>query len=174
MLIKVLFLLSIDSFLKRAATVGVKRFSSKYLHMSNSNLNLYQIDAYLKSCTSNIVSRVTHSDDSQTLVLDDTVLYAEGGGQPYDFGTVNGISVQSVVKSPEATGKNIEVKIAGRIDPDVSQVECIIDWKRRYDFMQQHSAQVFINIVLIRTVQFKLTQLMIAFTERFGSQIIRS
>ncbi|KAG0432928.1 hypothetical protein HPB47_020390 [Ixodes persulcatus] len=76
------------------------------------------------------------------LVLEDTVLFPEGGGQPDDRGTANGVPVVRVfrknghaihfVHSPFTVGEEVELEV---------------DWTRRYDHMQQHSGQHLITAV---------------------------
>lgn len=76
------------------------------------------------------------------LVLEDTVLFPEGGGQPDDRGTANGVPVLRVfrkdgkavhfVPSPFAVGDEVELEV---------------DWTRRYDHMQQHSGQHLVTAV---------------------------
>ncbi len=94
-----------------------------------------------------------HLPESNTfrILLDNSVLYPEGGGQPSDQGTVNGVSVLKVCKPADAAELEsfptevqttcVEVELPSPLDPGTS-VECVVDWNRRYDFMQQHTAQV--------------------------------
>jgi Ser-tRNA(Ala) deacylase AlaX len=69
------------------------------------------------------------------VVLADTVLYPEGGGQPADRGTVGGVAVADVQKSDGG----IRHFMAG--PPPSGRVTVEIDWARRFDHMQQHTGQ---------------------------------
>lgn len=69
-------------------------------------------------------------------VFDQTGFYPEGGGQPYDTGTINGISVLSVHERAE----EIVHELAEPIEAGI-RAEGIIDWNRRYDLMQQHTGE---------------------------------
>lgn len=69
-------------------------------------------------------------------VFDQTGFYPEGGGQPYDTGTINGISVLSV---HERAGEIVH-ELAEPIEAGI-RAEGIIDWNRRYDLMQQHTGE---------------------------------
>jgi misacylated tRNA(Ala) deacylase len=82
-------------------------------------------------------------------VLDDSVLYPEGGGQPWDFGFVAGMKVEKVVKGP--TNKQVLVELTSPLE-EGTEVTCSVDWTRRYDFMQQHTAQVSVFCIFCTTV----------------------
>ena len=72
--------------------------------------------------------------------LDRTAFYPEGGGQPCDTGTIDGVAVTEVHErdgeivhdcaSPLAVG----AKVSGTID-----------WDRRFDLMQQHSGEHIVS-----------------------------
>lgn len=69
------------------------------------------------------------------VLLDDTVLYPEGGGQPADRGLLNGVAVLDVQKSAEGPRHYL----AAPVKPGKARLE--LDWTRRFDYMQQHTAQ---------------------------------
>lgn len=75
------------------------------------------------------------------VILADTILYPEGGGQPADHGSVNGVSVVDVQKRDGAirhyTTEPVEVGAAA--------IE--LDWERRLDHMQQHSGQHLLTAI---------------------------
>ena len=95
----------------------------------------YQIP-YVKSfmCT------VEHGEESGKgtwlVTLNQTGFYPEGGGQPYDTGTLNGISVVSVHEK----GEQVIHELAQPIE-EGTLAEGIIDWQRRYDNMQLHTGE---------------------------------
>lgn len=78
------------------------------------------------------------------VVLADTVLYPEGGGQPSDRGTVAGVAVVDVRK---ALGE-IRHVLAGA--PPSGRVTVELDWARRFDHMQQHTGQHLLTAVAER------------------------
>ena len=80
-------------------------------------------------------------DGRPFVVLADTVLYPEGGGQPSDRGTVGGIPVVDVQKSEG----EIRHVLAGPAPSGRVTVE--LDWQRRFDHMQQHTAQHLLTAV---------------------------
>jgi Ser-tRNA(Ala) deacylase AlaX len=73
--------------------------------------------------------------------LDDTVLYPEGGGQPADRGTLSGVAVLDVQRS----GGRVRHRLEGRVEVGVARLE--LDWDRRYDHMQQHTAQHLLSAI---------------------------
>ncbi|MEO8053884.1 MAG: alanyl-tRNA editing protein [Acidobacteriota bacterium] len=68
-------------------------------------------------------------------VLEDTILYPEGGGQPADRGTLNGVAVLDVQKKDGA----IRHVLAAPVPPGPADLR--LDWERRFDHMQQHTGQ---------------------------------
>jgi len=75
------------------------------------------------------------------VVLADTILFPEGGGQPCDRGTVAGVAVLDVRKSDDG----IRHVLAGPVCSGPVTVE--LDWQRRFDHMQQHTAQHLLTAV---------------------------
>jgi Ser-tRNA(Ala) deacylase AlaX len=74
-------------------------------------------------------------------VLDDTVLYPEGGGQPADHGILGGVRVLDV-QSVDGAVRHI---LASPVSD--GQVDLLLDWERRFDHMQQHTAQHLLTAV---------------------------
>ena len=68
--------------------------------------------------------------------LDRTAFYPEGGGQPADHGFLNGIAVTDV---HEKEGEIFHT-CAKPLTPG-DTITGVIDWKRRFDHMQQHSGE---------------------------------
>jgi Ser-tRNA(Ala) deacylase AlaX len=75
------------------------------------------------------------------VVLEDTVFYPEGGGQPCDLGAVNGVTVVEVQKRGGEVLHFLEAAI-----PD-GPVSLELDWARRFDHMQQHTGQHLLTAV---------------------------
>ncbi|MFT4627089.1 MAG: misacylated tRNA(Ala) deacylase [Myxococcota bacterium] len=80
-------------------------------------------------------------DTGFDVVLADTVLYPEGGGQPADRGTIAGVPVSDV----QSVGGEVRHRTATAVALGPVSVE--VDWARRFDHMQQHSAQHLITAV---------------------------
>lgn len=73
-------------------------------------------------------------------VLDQTAFYPEGGGQPADHGViVYGDNTVNVTDTREKAG--VIVHYTDAEIPTGTAVHGIIDWTRRFDFMQQHTGE---------------------------------
>ncbi|XP_055913720.1 alanyl-tRNA editing protein Aarsd1-A [Eupeodes corollae] len=120
-----------------------------------------QEDSFLKEFTGTIVScepaNIKLADKELqgfNVVLDNTILFPEGGGQPCDYGTLNEKPVRSVIrKGSEAIHfvEHTEPFVAGE------NVKQKIDWNRRLDHMQQHSGQHLITALFSRDYNFDTT-----------------
>jgi alanyl-tRNA synthetase len=102
-------------------------------------VRLYYTDAYRAEFTARVVDR---SDDGRRVYLDSTAFYPTSGGQPNDLGTLDGIPVIDVV----GDGDRIAHVLTSALGPD-AQIEGRIDWKRRFDHMQQHTGQHLLSAV---------------------------
>jgi alanyl-tRNA synthetase len=74
-------------------------------------------------------------------VLEDTILYPEGGGQPADRGTLNGVAVLDVQKKDGAIRHTLAAPVAA------GPADLRLDWDRRFDHMQQHTGQHLLSAV---------------------------
>ena len=66
-------------------------------------------------------------------------MYPEGGGQPCDGGSLGGAAVIRVDKVAGQVGVSVTLPSPLAVG---SEVESVVDWSRRYDAMQQHTAQL--------------------------------
>ena len=103
---------------------------------------LYYSDAFLKEFTANVLE-CTDWKGNPALVLDRTAFYPEGGGQPADHGTIDGVAVLDVHEKDGVVFHIVEKPVE-----NVENVTCKIDWKRRFDHMQQHSGEHIISGIL--------------------------
>jgi len=101
---------------------------------------LYYEDAYLKEFEARVL--VIRKLNSQCgLVLDQTVFYPVGGGQPADTGIIKGRSGEAKVTDVHID-KGVVIHIAREIVGEISegdQITGIIDWTRRYQLMRNHT-----------------------------------
>lgn len=115
-----------------------RSFSS--FNMDCGGLLLSQLNSYQKESFNLVVSCEKIANSNNYLaVLDDTILYPEGGGQPWDLGDVNGKEVLKVLKAP-GNNKHVQVELSGPVEVG-SSVKSTVNWERRYDHMQQHTSQ---------------------------------
>jgi alanyl-tRNA synthetase len=101
---------------------------------------LYYDDSYLREFHARVLHR---SDDGQTLYLDRTAFYPTSGGQPHDVGSIAGAAVVDVVDEEERIGHRTASPVVA------AEVDCRVDWARRFDHMQQHSGQHLLSAVFI-------------------------
>ena len=100
----------------------------------------YQRDPYLASLQTVVLETGTE-EGRPFAILADTVLYPEGGGQPSDHGTLNGVPVLEVQKRDGA----VRHLLASPVSPGPATV--VLDWERRFDHMQQHTGQHLLTAV---------------------------
>lgn len=78
-------------------------------------------------------------DGRGIVVLEQSAFYPEGGGQPSDRGRINSLAVANVQIADDG---RILHYLEGEPLPAAGEiVECEIDWPRRREMMQQHTAQ---------------------------------
>jgi len=101
---------------------------------------VFQRDSYLQE-----LQAVVTAVDGDAVELDQTIFYAEGGGQPGDTGTMTGpdgidIKVIDTRKSaaPGAISHQMESPVHGLQVGD--EVRLTIDWDRRYRLMRMHTS----------------------------------
>ena len=128
---------------------------------------LYYHDSYLKEFDATVVSseRVNDMDGERwRVVLDRTAFYPTSGGQPHDLGTLGGARVVEVVEAEALDGPNVtEPHVVHYTSAELpaGPVRGRVDWARRFDHMQQHTAQhllsaAFIELFKLQTVSFHL------------------
>ena len=115
---------------------------------------LYFEDPYRTEFEARVLDRRT-AGGRPALVLDQTCFYPESGGQPFDLGTLNGVEVVEVVEEGEA----ILHVLKNQVEADA--VKGRIEWKRRFDHMQQHTgqhilSQAFVEVLKGETKSFHL------------------
>ena len=112
---------------------------------------LYYQDSYLKEFKARIIKKV-RIDDQPAVVLDRTAFYPTSGGQPYDIGVIQDVSVVEVVEE----GKEIIHILKDELKEDVGAVVTgKIDWERRFDHMQQHLGQHILSGALLKIWDFE-------------------
>ena len=94
-----------------------------------------------------LILHVRNLDGHTDLVLDTTIFYPEGGGQPWDSGSIAGLPLTSVSEE----GGRIFHRVEGVPGLKAGeQVHLILDTERRRDHSQQHSAQHLLSAILER------------------------
>lgn len=96
--------------------------------------------------------------DESVVVLDRTVFYAQGGGQPGDTGVIrwDGGEIK-VADTVRRDGSHIHVVEGGMIPEPGTPIEGVIDWERRYTIMRTHTALHALSGVVWRDFGAKVT-----------------
>ena len=100
---------------------------------------LYEENPFLARFTARVRS-CAQGRKGWDVILDQTAFYPEGGGQPYDLGTLGGVQVLEV---HEREGHVVHTCSAPL--EEGSTVEGEIDWARRFDLMQHHSGEHIVS-----------------------------
>jgi len=116
---------------------------------------LYYDDAFLKEFSARVMHCEVLPPDLNAgitgtvwgLLLDRTAFYPTSGGQPNDLGKIGDANVLDVRDEGEEILHIVDRK------PSDPEVNCCIDWPRRFDHMQQHTGQHLLSAM---------------FQERFG------
>jgi misacylated tRNA(Ala) deacylase len=108
---------------------------------------LFQQDAYLRSCTARVTEVLPDG-----VVLDRTVFYPLGGGQPGDTGVLRARDgrMWNVVDARKGEAGRILHRLDssdGMPSPG-DEVEAVLDWDRRYMHMRMHSCLHLLGSVL--------------------------
>ena len=102
--------------------------------MTEKTKRLYFEDPYQVEFEAKVKKSLLY-EGNPALILDQTCFYPEGGGQPADKGTLDGIPVIHVFEQNDRIVHVLEKKVS----PDA--VKGKIDWATRFDHMQQHAGQ---------------------------------
>jgi alanyl-tRNA synthetase len=102
---------------------------------------IYEIDVYRRRLTTKIKERV-EENGRYFILLEETIFFPEGGGQPCDLGTIDGIELLDV----QERGDEIYHEV--KTFPENDQVTCLLDWSRRLDSMQQHCGEHILSGVI--------------------------
>jgi misacylated tRNA(Ala) deacylase len=108
---------------------------------------LFRDDAYAREAQARIVTTTPEG-----VILDRTVFYAQGGGQPGDVGVLvradgSEVPVTNTVYAPDRAGIVHLVAGADGFAPG-EQVTARIDWDRRFARMRVHTALHLLSVVL--------------------------
>ncbi|WP_306592038.1 alanyl-tRNA editing protein [Geothrix sp. 21YS21S-4] len=100
----------------------------------------YERDPYATALETRVL-RTGEEEGRPFAILEDSLLYPEGGGQPADRGSLGGIPVLDVQKR---AGEIRHYLAAPAVEGAVSVA---LDWPRRFDHMQQHTGQHLLTAV---------------------------
>ena len=130
---------------------------------------LYQVDAYCRRFPATVTAAM-----GEAVQLDRSAFYPGGGGQPHDRGTVtDGARTWSLTGARSGAGEpgvpkpakwpaeagppGIWYELDREAPPVGAEVECEVDWERRYALMRTHTALHILCAVVWRDYGAKVT-----------------
>jgi len=117
---------------------------------------IYSRDAYATEMDATVV-RVVEGDDGVGVVLDHTVFYARGGGQPGDAGRLVWDGGEcTVTETVRRDGEPLHL-VDGAVPPDGAHVHGAIDWSRRHELMRTHTALHVLSGIVWKDYDAKVT-----------------
>lgn len=108
---------------------------------------IFQTDAYAKSAEATVIGQTPEGG----ILVDASIFYATGGGQPGDSGRITwdggAVSIATAVK---AEGGQIALVPAEPITlpPDGTVIHQTLDWDRRFSHMRVHTALHLLSVVI--------------------------
>lgn len=102
---------------------------------------LYYNDSFKQDFKANIIDYFEEKGKYH-IRLNKTAFYPEGGGQPADNGSIGESKISYVY---EDSGKIFHV--GDKLPSKKIDLDCKINWERRFDLMQQHSGQHLLSAV---------------------------
>lgn len=101
---------------------------------------LYDADAYIKNFKASVISCEKTEDGFFKTVLDRTAFFPEGGGQSGDRGSIG------LVEIFDTKIKDGKIYHFSKEPVPVSlEIDCSIDFKRRFSFMQNHTGEHIVS-----------------------------
>jgi len=100
---------------------------------------LFRSEPYTRVCIANVVS-----SDTDGIVLDRTIFYPEGGGQPGDTGVLEpatpGLRDIRIIGTERRDGEIVHLvePFTARLEPG-TQVNLLLDWAPRHRHMRMHT-----------------------------------
>jgi misacylated tRNA(Ala) deacylase len=117
---------------------------SDVVTQASAEAPLYQVDAYCRRFTATVTDSA-----GEIVQLDRSAFYPGGGGQPHDRGTVTDGTRTG------AGGPSIELDAPA--PPPGTELQCELDWRRRYALMRTHTALHVLCAVVWRDYGAKVT-----------------
>lgn len=133
---------------------------------------IFETNSHLAECTAKVLSCQYDADKNRyEIILDQTVFFPEGGGQFADLGVLKIVAstystenvsnaTASSATAPTATVSDVQIVddvILHYTDAPLevgTTVTAKIDWDRRFDFMQQHSAEHIVSGLVFKKYGF--------------------
>jgi len=108
---------------------------------SQMTSRLYYTDAYRTAFDARITEL---SGDGQRVYLDQSAFYPTSGGQPFDVGSLGGTAVSDVIDEDDRVAHVLAAPLQNAVGDTIHGE---IDWRRRFDHMQQHTGQHLLSAI---------------------------
>ena len=92
---------------------------------------LYYENLYAREFDAEVVSQSEH-DGKFHVILNKTLFFPSGGGQPCDTGFIDGVEVLEVIEKGSEIIHVLKNELANK------NVHGILNWEKRFEYMQQH------------------------------------
>ena len=120
--------------------------------LTQTEAPLYQVDAYCRRFPATVTAAT-----GEAVQLDRSAFYPGGGGQPHDRGTVtDGVRTWALTGARSVAGE-VWYELDGDAPPVGAEVECEVDWERRYALMRTHTALHILCAIVWRDHGAKVT-----------------
>ncbi|MBN2898560.1 MAG: alanyl-tRNA editing protein [Clostridia bacterium] len=106
-------------------------------------IRIYEDDVYKKTHKTRVIECIEEGD-KKFVVLEETIFFPEGGGQPCDLGKIDNIEVLDVREKGELVLHEMAAF------PESDEVVCQLDWERRLDHMQQHCGEHILSGIIYK------------------------
>lgn len=106
---------------------------------------IYLEDSYLKEAE---VTVLEANKARNSVILDGTIFYPEGGGQSSDKGRIDSALGSSMVIHVAKQGNHVYHYLEGPLPSEGEEVTLRLDWVRRYDHMRMHTAQHLLSRII--------------------------
>ena len=103
--------------------------------------SLFWADAYLRETKASVVKV-----DGNTVILDKTIFYPQGGGQVGDTGEISGVKVKDTIKGESGEVVHVLESVPSFSEGD--EVELKLNWLRRHRIMRLHSAAHIVYYIM--------------------------
>jgi alanyl-tRNA synthetase len=109
----------------------------------------YESDVNLRELDTTVI-RLDRFNDRPALVLSETIFFPEGGGQPCDLGTINGVALAGVFERDGEVYHLTESDSVSAVFEPGQSVRLVLDWDRRFDHMQRHFGEHILSGIFFR------------------------
>lgn len=113
---------------------------------------LFHQDSYLRETKAKVVAI-----RDAAVILERTIFYPGGGGQPQDEGKLLWSGFVARVQKLKKVGDDVYHWLSGPLPRPGQFVKCKIDWQRRYQLMRTHTAMHILCGVIWRDYQAQVT-----------------